>query len=50
MPAGRPAVLVEMGFLTNPAEAQLLSDKSYQTTMAKAIALGIHNYCVNMQV
>ncbi len=47
---GRPAVLIEIGFLTNSKEAQLLSDKNYQSIVAKSIALGIHNYCVNMQV
>lgn len=37
----RPAVLVECGFLTNPREAELLSQNWYQTRIAAAIAEGI---------
>lgn len=48
--ARRPAVLIEIGFLTSPAEAPLLSDKNYQSKIAHAIAIGIRNYCLNMQV
>jgi N-acetylmuramoyl-L-alanine amidase len=36
-----PAVLVELGFLTNRAEAALLGNPGYQRTIARAIALGI---------
>lgn len=32
-----PAVLVECGFLTNPAEEQLLQDSGYQTKLAAAM-------------
>jgi len=35
-----PAVLVECGFLTNPAEEQLLRSGSYQTGLATALAGG----------
>ncbi len=36
-----PAVIVECGFLSNPAEEELLSDENYQKKLAKSIAEGI---------
>ncbi|MCL4541001.1 MAG: LysM peptidoglycan-binding domain-containing protein [Chloroflexi bacterium] len=39
-----PAVLVEMGFLTNPHEAALLATPSYQEDLAQGIVIGIENY------
>ncbi len=39
-----PAVIVECGFLSNPEEEKLLSSKSYQKTLAKAIYLGAVRY------
>ena len=36
-----PAVLVECGYLTNPSEASLLYDSSFQDRIARAIADGI---------
>jgi N-acetylmuramoyl-L-alanine amidase len=36
-----PAVLVEVGFLSNPREAQLLTDNEYQLKVAYAIFAGI---------
>lgn len=36
-----PAVLVEGGFLSNPAEAKLLKDESYRERMAASIVHGI---------
>ena len=39
-----PAVLVECGFLSNPSEAQLLKDTSYQDKMAFSIFCGILKY------
>lgn len=39
-----PAVLVEVGFGTNPKEAQFLSDPSKQDALAKAIADGAMDY------
>lgn len=36
-----PAVLVECGFLSNPAEEQLLQQESYQQQLARAIANGV---------
>lgn len=42
--AAMPAVLVELGFLTDRQEAKLLADKSYQRKMANALAGGIREY------
>lgn len=39
-----PAVLVETAFITNYEEERLLSDDTWQTIMAKAIAKGIDEY------
>lgn len=39
-----PAVLVECGFLSNPAEADKLSTESYQKEMAAAIYNGLIDY------
>lgn len=42
--AAMPAVLIELGFLTDKQEAKLLSDGSYQKKMAEALARGIQEY------
>ena len=42
--AGMPAVLLEIGFLTNVTEARLLSAPAYQQKIADAMAAGIINY------
>lgn len=39
-----PAVLVELGFISNPNEARLLANPSYQDRMAKSIAESVRNY------
>jgi len=39
-----PAVLVECGFLSNPADEQKLQDPAHQQTLAKAIADGVMAY------
>lgn len=39
-----PSILVETGFISNPAEAKNLSNKSYQRKMAKAIARGVFTF------
>lgn len=39
-----PAALIEVGFITNPAERMLLHDPDYQQKLAEAIATGIRNY------
>jgi N-acetylmuramoyl-L-alanine amidase len=42
--ARRPAVLVELGYSTNPADARLLTSKTSQRKMASAIADAIVGY------
>lgn len=39
--AAMPSVLVEMGFLTNKAEAAMLKNANYQKRMAEALSAGI---------
>jgi uncharacterized lipoprotein YddW (UPF0748 family)/N-acetylmuramoyl-L-alanine amidase len=39
-----PSMLIEMGFLPNPAEAELLTDELEQTYLAKKLASGIVDY------
>lgn len=39
-----PSILVETGYLTNPAEADRLNSPGFQRTMAMAIAQGIKSY------
>ena len=39
-----PASLIELGFVTNEREEQLLNSESYQTTLAEAIARAIARY------
>ncbi|TGM31611.1 N-acetylmuramoyl-L-alanine amidase [Leptospira biflexa] len=39
-----PAVLVEMGYLTNPEESKRLRDKSFQKKIARSVIKGIHEY------
>ncbi|NCU30130.1 N-acetylmuramoyl-L-alanine amidase, partial [Candidatus Saccharibacteria bacterium] len=39
-----PAVLIELGFITNPQEERFLVDKKNQYGMAMAIAEGIKNF------
>ena len=42
--AQMPAVLIEVGFITNPSEAKRLVSKRYQRKLAKGIADGIERY------
>ncbi len=42
--AGMPAVLLEIGFVTNAAEAQTLNTAAYQRRIAQAMTEGIVNY------
>ena len=39
-----PSVIVEAGFMSNPAEARKLSQSGYQDTLAAALAQGIQDY------
>lgn len=41
-----PSVLIETGFLSNPAEARLLATASYQRRIAAAIAQGVQAYAL----
>jgi len=45
--AQMPAVLVELGYITNPTEADRLFNPFYQKSLAKGIADGINNYFVH---
>ena len=42
--AGMPAVLIEVGYITNPTEAKGLFNPFYQKLLAKGIADGIEGY------
>ena len=42
--AAMPAVLVEVGFLTNPREERRLMDDAYRERVARALATGVINY------
>lgn len=39
-----PAVIVECGFLSNPAECEKLKTDEYKNELANAISRGIENY------
>jgi len=47
--ATMPAVLVEVSFITNPEEEQLLKQDSYKAKAAEAITRGIANYLARGQ-
>ncbi len=40
----RPAVLVECGFVSNPAESSLISSSAWRERIAEAVADGVNNY------
>ena len=39
-----PSILVETGFISNPAEAKKLRSRSYQRKMAKAVYYGVTRF------
>ena len=39
-----PSVLVEVGFLSNPQEESLLSNRSFQASLVKALTCGVANF------
>jgi N-acetylmuramoyl-L-alanine amidase len=39
-----PAILVETGFISNPAEERRLRSRAYQKTTAEAIARGVRDF------
>ena len=43
-----PAVLVEVGFISNPTEGKKLTTKAYQRQLATSIAKGIEQYIKNI--
>ena len=43
-----PAVLVEVGFISNPQEGKKLMTKAYQRQLAISIAKGIEQYIKNI--
>ena len=43
-----PAVLVEVGFISNPTEGKKLTTRAYQRQLARAIANGIEQYIKNI--
>ena len=40
-----PAVLVELGYMSNKVEAAKLNQRSYRTKLAEAISAGVVDYC-----
>jgi len=48
--ARMPSVLVEVSFISNPEEERLLSQDSYRTGIAKAIAEGLDNYIASAPI
>jgi len=47
---GCPAVLVELGYLTNGIEAVKLADRDYQRRLAEALALGVTDFVARDQL
>ncbi len=47
--AQMPAILIEVGYITNPAESERLFNFQYQSLLAKGIADGINNYFLKNQ-
>jgi len=45
--AQMPSVLVEVGFITHPAEARRLVSRKYQKTLAQGLANGVERYFLN---
>lgn len=48
--ARMPAVLVEVGFMSNPEEERLLTDEQYLNRLAQGIAAGIGEYAANLSL
>jgi len=42
--AAMPAVLIEVGYLTNPAEEKNLADQGFLMDLAEQIGLGIEDF------
>ncbi|MGE0206925.1 MAG: N-acetylmuramoyl-L-alanine amidase, partial [Candidatus Babeliales bacterium] len=48
--ADMPSALIEMGFLSNPLETQLLAKADYQYLLAQGICNGIDSYCKTVRI
>ncbi len=46
--AQMPAILVEVGYISNPAESERLMDKRYQAKVARGIAAGLRGFFEQM--
>ncbi|HET97093.1 MAG TPA: N-acetylmuramoyl-L-alanine amidase, partial [Desulfurivibrio alkaliphilus] len=46
--ARMPALLVEVGFISNPEEERLLTDEQYLNQLAASIAEGVRQYATNL--
>jgi N-acetylmuramoyl-L-alanine amidase len=44
MGATMPAVLIEIGFINNPAEEKMMKDSEYQMKIAKAIFRSVQSF------
>jgi N-acetylmuramoyl-L-alanine amidase len=42
-----PAVLIELGFISNPAEEKLLNEKEYLYLLCEAVLNGVVDYARN---
>ncbi|HQP31702.1 MAG TPA: N-acetylmuramoyl-L-alanine amidase, partial [Deltaproteobacteria bacterium] len=47
MGAQMPSILVEIGFITNTAECELIQDREYQNSIVEGIISGINSYIDN---
>jgi len=50
MNSGKPAILVEVSFVSNPEEEKRLSDEKYQEALAEGILKGIEAYLKEIKV
>ena len=48
--AEMPAILIEVGFITNPTERKRLQSNSYLNSLAEGVAAGIDNYRKSIEV
>jgi N-acetylmuramoyl-L-alanine amidase len=49
-PLNCPGVLIESGFLSNPAEARKISTPEYRQQIAEAIASGVRDYATTLEL
>ncbi|HDO34954.1 MAG TPA: N-acetylmuramoyl-L-alanine amidase, partial [Nitrospirae bacterium] len=46
--AEMPSVLVEVAFISNPAEERMLKSRKFRETSARGIASGIYRYILSL--